>query len=70
MKYAGLTDDPEASRSAHGKPPDWSQLSFKNEKEARQWEKEVLARPGYTGKPGEKDWKFGYIFTITNLTVQ
>jgi hypothetical protein len=70
MKYAGLTDDPEASRSAHGKPSDWSQLSFTKEKEARQWLKEALARPGYTGKPGDAAWKFGYTFTISNLTIQ
>ena len=70
MKYAGLTDDPETSRIAHGKPSDWWQCNFKNEKEARQWEKEVLARSGHTGKPGGEAWKFGYIFTITNLTAQ
>ena len=70
MKYAGLTDYPDESRIGHGKPSDWWQSSFKNEKEARQWEKDVLARPGYTGKPSEEAWKFGYIFTITNLTVQ
>lgn len=70
MKYAGLTDNPETSRIAHGKPSDWWQRNFKSEKEARQWEKEVLARPGYTGKPEGEGWKFGYIFTITNLTTQ
>jgi hypothetical protein len=70
MKYAGLTDDPETSRSAHGKPSDWSVSNFKNEKEARRWEKDVLARPGYSGKTGGKEWKFGFIYTITNLTTQ
>jgi hypothetical protein len=70
MKYAGLTDDPEASRIAHGRPSDWWQRSFKTEKEARQWEKEVLARPGTSGKSGGTEWKFGYVFTITNLTTQ
>jgi hypothetical protein len=70
MKYAGLTDDPEASRSAHGKPPDWSQLSFKKEKEARQWLQEVLARPGYSGKAEGDSWKYGFSYTISNLTIQ
>ena len=70
MKYAGLTDNPEASRIAHGKPSDWWVSAFKNEKEARQWEKDMITRPGYTVKPRGNEWRYGYIFTITNLTTQ
>ena len=70
MKYASLTGDPEASRIAHGRPSDWWQCSFKNEKEAHQWIKEVLARPNYTGKTEAEGWKFGFTYTITNVTTQ
>lgn len=53
MKYVGLTDDPAAARrQAHGNPGDWAQCSFSSEWEARQWEKGMLARPGYQGGPG------------------
>jgi hypothetical protein len=70
MKYAGLTDDPEASRIAHGKPSDWWQCSFKNEKEAHQWLKDALARPNFTGKVEGDGWKFGFSYLITNMTTQ
>lgn len=52
MKYVGLTDNPEERRRAHGNPPDWWQRAFSTETEARSWEKEMLAKPGYTGNPG------------------
>ncbi len=68
MKYAGLTDDPETRKTAHGNPTDWWQHRFDNEKEARQWEKDMLAKPGYTGGGGGAGWKYGYTYTITSTT--
>ena len=70
MKYVGLTDDPEARKLSHGSPPDWWQRKIETEKEAREWEKEALERPGHTGAPGGKGWKYGYTYTITPTTRQ
>ncbi len=70
MKYVGLTDDPAARKTAHGNPEDWWQRSFSTENEARAWEKEMLSRPGYKGGPGGEGWRYGYIYTITNSTIQ
>ena len=70
MKYVGLTDDLKERKSAHGTPPDWWSRTFNSEKEARQWEKETLAKPGYKGGPGGAGWKNGYTYTITNSTVE
>ena len=70
MKYAGLTDDPETRKKAHGNPSDWWQRSFATEKEARQWEKEMLAKPGYKGGSSGEGWKYGYTYTITSTTKQ
>jgi len=68
MKYVGLTDDPETRKEAHGNPYDWWQRSFSTEKEARQWEKEMLAKPGYRGGTGGEGWQYGYTYTITSST--
>ena len=68
MKYVGLTDDPESRKEAHGNPSDWWQRSFSTETEARQWEKDMLARPGYTGGTGGEGWRYGYTYTITSST--
>jgi len=68
MKYVGLTDDPATRKSTHGNPSDWSQKTFATEKEARDWEKDMLAKPGYKGGPGGEGWKYGYTYTITNDT--
>ena len=68
MKYVGLTDDPQSRKAAHGNPSDWEQRSFSTEAEARRWEKEMLARPGYTGGTGGGGWRYGYTYTITNYT--
>jgi hypothetical protein len=70
MKYVGLTDDPVTRKAAHGNPPDWSQRSFDTEKAARDWEKRILAAPGYTGKVGGEGWKYGYTYNITSTTKQ
>ncbi len=70
MKYVGLTDDPSTRKIQHGNPKDWWQRSFKNEAEARAWEKSMLARPGYKGGPGGKGWRYGYTYTITSNTRQ
>lgn len=68
MKYVGLTDDPEERKIAHGSPADWWQRSFSTEREARQWEKEMLAKPDYKGGPGGEGWRYGYTYTITYST--
>ena len=70
MKYVGLTDNPERRRSEHSNPADWSQQRFNSEPEARKWEKDMLARPGYTGGPGGEGWRYGYVYTMTPATVQ
>jgi hypothetical protein len=68
MKYVGLTDTPTIRRAAHGNPADWWQRQFNSEKEARAWEKEMLAKPGYRGGPGGPAWRYGYTYTITPTT--
>lgn len=68
MKYVGLTDDPEARKAAHGNPSDWWQKSFSTEREARQWEKDMLEKPGFKGAPGGEGWRYGYTYTITAYT--
>ena len=68
MKYVGLTDDPAERKIAHGSPSDWWQRSFSTEREARQWEKEMLAKVGYKGGPGGEGWRYGYTYTITSST--
>jgi len=70
MKYAGLTDNPQQRYQDHGSPADWRQRSFFTEIEARDWEKEMLAKPEYKGGPGGEGWRFGYTYTITNSTNQ
>ena len=70
MKYVGLTDDPKTRKVAHANPPDWWQRKFDSEKEARQWEKDRLAKPGYTGGGGGQGWRYGYTYTITSTTKQ
>jgi hypothetical protein len=68
MKYVGLTDDPKTRKAEHGNPSDWWQCEFDNEKEARQWEKDMLAKSGYRGGGGGAGWKYGYTYTITSTT--
>jgi hypothetical protein len=68
MKYVGLTDDPQTRKIEHGNPLDWWQRRFDTEQEARDWEKGMLAKPGYRGAPGGKGWKYGYTYTITSRT--
>ena len=62
MRYVGLTDDFERRKQEHGNPKDFSVVhTFKTEKEARDWEKEMLGK-GYKGDTGGKGWKYGYTF--------
>ena len=69
MRYVGLTDDPEQRRAQHGDPTDWKVVrEFTGEREARNWEKSMLRQPGYTGGPGGKGWRYGYIYTVTRWT--
>jgi len=70
MKYVGLTDDPSRRKREHGNPSDWWQRSFITESIARKWEKEMLARAGYTGGTGGDGWKYGYTYTITSSTIE
>lgn len=63
MRYAGLTDDPERRKREHGSPPDFRVVRrFGTEREARDWEKGILAK-GYAGDTGGKGWEFGYTFS-------
>lgn len=68
MKYVGLTDDQQVRKQQHGNPPDWWYKTFSSEKEAREWEKDMLAKPNYMGGPGGAGWKYGYTYTITPYT--
>jgi hypothetical protein len=70
VKYVGLTDDPKTRKEQHGNPKDWYQRKFSSEEEARKWEKEMLAKSGYTGGKGGRGWKYGYTYTITWSTKQ
>ncbi len=70
MKYVGLTDDPATRKQQHGNPSDWWQKTFQTEKEARDWEKEMLSKPGYKGGTGGAGWKYGYTYTITSSTIE
>ena len=68
MKYVGLTNDPKTRKQQHGNPTGWGQRTFTSETEARKWEKNLVAKDGYTGGGGGKGWKYGYTYTITNKT--
>jgi len=59
MKFAGLTDDPAKRKVDHNNPSDWTQKSFSNEAEARQWLKDLLEKPEYETGPGDLGWRFG-----------
>jgi len=61
-RYAGLTDDPERRKREHGNPPDWWQRTFSTEREAPDWEKDMLAR-GHSGDTGGAGWHYGYTFS-------
>jgi len=68
MKYVGLTDDLEGRKQAHGNPSDWWYRAFSTEKEARDWEKDMLSTQGYKGGTGGGGWRYGYTYTITSTT--
>jgi hypothetical protein len=70
MKYVGLTDDPETRKADHGNPSDWWQRKFDTEKQALQWELDMLDKLGYQGGGGGLGWKYGYTYTITSTTKQ
>ncbi|MGH7381114.1 MAG: hypothetical protein ACREKR_02655 [Candidatus Methylomirabilales bacterium] len=61
-RYVGLTDDADRRKREHGNPPDWWQRSFSTEREARDWEKAMLAK-GYLGDTGGAGWRYGYTFS-------
>lgn len=66
MRYAGLTDDPDRRKKDHNYPKDFRVLHrFTSEKEARDWEKDMLAQ-GYKGDTGGAGWRYGYTFSITS----
>jgi hypothetical protein len=63
MRYVGLTDDAQRRKQEHGNPKDFRVArKFSTEKEARDWEKEMLKK-GYKGDTGGKGWKYGYTFS-------
>jgi len=68
MRYVGLTGNPHQRKEDHKDPADWWQRSFVTESEARAWEEDMLAKPGYTGDTGGKGWQYGYTYTITSST--
>ena len=49
MKYVGLTDNSDVRKVQHGNPKDWWCRSFTSEKEARQWEADMIVRAGFSG---------------------
>jgi len=67
-KYVGLTDYPQQRKEEHGNPVDWRQRTFSTEKEARDWEEDMLTKPGYAGDTGGAGWQYGYTYTITSST--
>ena len=69
MKFVGLTDEPAKRKQSHGTPYDWTQRTFENEKEARDWEKQMIDQ-GCKGGNGGPGWKYGYTYTITIFTRQ
>ena len=68
MKYVGLTGGPVTRKQQHGNPSDWWQRIFQTEREARDWEKEMLSKPGYKGGTSGAGWEYGYTYTITSST--
>lgn len=70
MKYVGLTDDPATRKIQHGNPADWSLWKFSSEKEARDWERNLISQPGYRGGTGGAGWRYGYTYTINFSTKQ
>lgn len=68
--YVGLTDDPDRRKIEHGNPPDWQQVRFNSESEARAWESKYVGKPGYKGGPGGAGWRYGYWYSITLQTIQ
>ncbi len=44
--------------------------NFSDRKEARDWEKEMLSKPGYKGGTGGAGCKYGYTYTITSSTIE
>ena len=65
MRYAGLTDNPDARRIAFGNPADWIQYRFADEEEARAWEEKVQRGPGFKCGIADEGWRFGFTFTMT-----
>ena len=64
MRYAGLSDEPEQRKRAHGSPGDFRVMQqFTSEQSARQWERRMLAQGCEQDTTG-KGWKYGYTFSI------
>jgi hypothetical protein len=63
--FVGLTDDPMRHRAALGDPPDWRVVRwFREEGDARAWERAEVVRPSHSAAPGGMGWRFGYKFTL------
>lgn len=68
--YAGLTDDLVLRKVEHGNPADWRWVGpFPSEAVARDWQNRMLAA-GCQGERGGSGWKYGYVYTITDATMQ
>lgn len=63
MNCFGLTDHPERRKQELGNPADWRQRVFVNETKARQWEREMLAKPDQTSVSDGNGWMYGYTYT-------
>jgi len=63
MKCVGLTNDPRASRKAHGNPLDWWQTPFRSKADAKAWKGDMLTVSGYKSGPNARGWRYGYTFT-------
>ena len=57
MKFVGLTNNPEETKTAHGNPYDWEQRYFYSERDARNWEKQMRTKAGYKGGRSNHEWR-------------
>jgi hypothetical protein len=63
----GLTDDPIRRRAELGDPPDWRvEHWFRQESDARAWERAEVLRPSHRAAPEGFGWRFGYKFTLVS----
>lgn len=61
MWIVGLTDNPDIVRARYGNPPDWRQIKFESEEEARARSR-CFAAKDQTNSLG---WRFGFWFSVS-----